>query len=129
MTGCTVMIETLARLGFAGSDSQEALAPPLIDDSLGSPPHGLPPSLGSSFPPWQVSIIEMSDESKVVIKRAPPDQALVTFLKRRSTNARARSHGNYLPALDLSLELLKQVIVVLPVSDVLNNKCDSLRLG
>ena len=121
MTGCTVMIETLARLGFAGSDSREALAPPLID-SLGSPPHRLPPSLGSSFPPWQVSIIEMSEESRVVIKRAPPDQALVNFLKRRSANARARSHGNYLPALDLSLELLKRVIVVrLPRSDVSNN--------
>ena len=58
----------------------------------------------------------------MVIKRAPPDQALVNFLKRRSTNARARSHGNYLPALDLSLELLKRVIVVrLPRSDVSNN--------
>jgi len=55
----------------------------------------------------KVSIIEMRDESRVIIKRAPPDEALLSFLAHRATSAQARSHGHYLPALDLSLELLR----------------------
>lgn len=51
----------------------------------------------------------MSDAAHVIKKRAPPDQALLDFLKHRSATARAASHGNYLPALDKALELLRRV--------------------
>lgn len=53
----------------------------------------------------QVSILEMSDEATVLLERSPVDDELLAFLKRRMTS-RARSHGNYLPALDVALDLL-----------------------
>eukprot|EP00798_Chlamydomonas_sp_ICE-L_P013595 gene13595-19468_t len=55
----------------------------------------------------QLSLIEMSDEAKVVLERVAWDEDLVSFFKRRATSKKARSHGNYLPALDQALELLK----------------------
>eukprot|EP00798_Chlamydomonas_sp_ICE-L_P022991 gene22991-30179_t len=55
----------------------------------------------------QLSLIEMSDEAKVVLERVAWDEDLVSFFKRRATSKKAMSHGNYLPALDQALELLK----------------------
>ncbi|GLC46882.1 hypothetical protein PLESTB_000663900 [Pleodorina starrii] len=53
----------------------------------------------------EVSLIEMSDDATVVLERAAPNADLVSWLRGRMT-ARARSHGNYLPALDAALDLL-----------------------
>ena len=51
-----------------------------------------------------VTIIEMNDVAKVVLARHPIDANLAAFLRSRG-KARARSHGNYLPALDLVLQI------------------------
>ncbi len=59
------------------------------------------------YNPRQVSIIEMSDDATVVRERAPSDQALLSYLKARMYT-RACYHGNYLPALDAALELMKE---------------------
>eukprot|EP00798_Chlamydomonas_sp_ICE-L_P022993 gene22993-30181_t len=63
--------------------------------------------LNSKVYSLQLSLIEMSDEAKVVLERVAWDNDLLRFLKRRATSMYARSHGNYLPALDQALELLK----------------------
>ncbi|KXZ55302.1 hypothetical protein GPECTOR_3g437 [Gonium pectorale] len=54
----------------------------------------------------EVSIIEMSDDAEVARERSAADTALLSYLKG-CTSRYARSHGNYLPALDAALELLK----------------------
>jgi hypothetical protein len=46
-----------------------------------------------------VSIVEMSDTATVTLDRAPVDDALARYLGRCRGNY-AKSHGNYLPALD-----------------------------
>jgi hypothetical protein len=53
----------------------------------------------------QVSLIEMSDEAEIMLNRVAMDSSLLQWLKQRAY-ARARSHGNYLPALDAAIELL-----------------------
>ena len=53
-----------------------------------------------------VTLIEMSDEAHVVIDKARLDAGLAAALKARG-GSYARSHGNYLPALDKALEILQ----------------------
>ena len=48
----------------------------------------------------------MSDDASVIIDKAPLDSALAAALMRLKSS-RARSHGNYLPALDKALEILQ----------------------
>eukprot|EP00899_Mesostigma_viride_P028369 jgi/Mesvir1/8717/Mv02647-RA.1 len=53
------------------------------------------------------SLIEMSDEARVILNRVPVNEALAEALRgRRSSHA--RSHGNYLPALQKAIELLRE---------------------
>jgi hypothetical protein len=54
-----------------------------------------------------VSIIEMQDSASLVLERAALNHDLLIWLKRRASK-RAASHGNYLPALDAVLRLLRQ---------------------
>jgi hypothetical protein len=54
-----------------------------------------------------VSLIEMSDTANVVFNRHPIDEELTRQFKERA-DMRASSHGNYLPALDKLLELLRR---------------------
>jgi hypothetical protein len=54
-----------------------------------------------------VSLIEMSDTATVIFNRHPIDEDLTSQFKERA-DMRARSHGNYLPALDKLLELLRR---------------------
>ncbi|GFR40057.1 hypothetical protein Agub_g595 [Astrephomene gubernaculifera] len=63
------------------------------------------PQLKAGGADIEVSLIEMSDEAHVVLERAALDSHLLQLLKARATS-RARSHGNYLPALDAALDLL-----------------------
>ena len=53
-----------------------------------------------------VTVIEMSREADVIIDKAPLDAQLAQALKMRA-RSRARSDGNYLPALDKALEILQ----------------------
>ena len=53
-----------------------------------------------------VTVIEMSQEAEVIIDKAPLDAQLAAALKKRS-KSRAKSDGNYLPALDKALEILQ----------------------
>eukprot|EP00899_Mesostigma_viride_P010636 jgi/Mesvir1/19574/Mv09878-RA.1 len=53
------------------------------------------------------SLIEMSDNARVVLNRVPVDEALASALRKRRTS-HARSHGNYLPALQKAIELLRE---------------------
>ncbi|KXZ55304.1 hypothetical protein GPECTOR_3g439 [Gonium pectorale] len=52
----------------------------------------------------EMSLIEMNEGSFTVFERSTPDQALLDYIKGCASR-HARSHGNYLPALDLALEL------------------------
>ncbi|KXZ55301.1 hypothetical protein GPECTOR_3g436 [Gonium pectorale] len=54
----------------------------------------------------EVSLIEMSDDARLVLERSAADHTLLSYFKG-CTSRYARSHGNYLPALDAALELLK----------------------
>ena len=54
-----------------------------------------------------VSLIEMSDTATVVFNRHPVDQELAEQFRERA-ELRARSHGNYLPALDQLHDLLRR---------------------
>ena len=54
-----------------------------------------------------VTLIEMSDNATVLHERVPIDETLFDALDERKTS-RARSHGNYLPALDKVFEVLKK---------------------
>ena len=54
-----------------------------------------------------VTLIEMSDDATVLHERVPIDEALFDALDERKTS-RARSHGNYLPALDKVFEVLRK---------------------
>ena len=54
-----------------------------------------------------VSLIEMSDNATVIFNRRPINEELAEQFRDRA-NTRARSHGNYIPALDLLLELLRR---------------------
>lgn len=58
--------------------------------------------------PTQISLIEMQDEAEVVLCRSGATADLLSYLKRRSSTAYARSHGNYLPALDEALGLMRE---------------------
>ncbi|GIL64651.1 hypothetical protein Vafri_18557 [Volvox africanus] len=60
---------------------------------------------GAGLGKVQVSLIEMSDDAKVVFERCALSSNLLAFLKDRM-NARARSHGNYLIALDAARDIL-----------------------
>ncbi|KAK3275216.1 hypothetical protein CYMTET_16642 [Cymbomonas tetramitiformis] len=51
-----------------------------------------------------VSLITMEDKAKVVMEKVAVDMQLAKFLEKRK-GQRARSHGNYLPALDALTEL------------------------
>eukprot|EP00929_Paragymnodinium_shiwhaense_P088872 TRINITY_DN49187_c0_g1_i1.p1 TRINITY_DN49187_c0_g1~~TRINITY_DN49187_c0_g1_i1.p1 ORF type:complete len:759 (+),score=107.99 TRINITY_DN49187_c0_g1_i1:52-2277(+) len=62
-------------------------------------------ALGSMGEAW-VSLIEMSDDAQVVFERQALSAGLVDEVRDRAHN-RARSHGNYLPALDQAHELLR----------------------
>lgn len=54
-----------------------------------------------------VSLIEMGEAAHVVFQRQPLSQALFDTMKRRKQSY-ARSHGNYVPALEALDELLSQ---------------------
>ena len=54
-----------------------------------------------------VTLIEMSDRASIVFARHPFDEELKAKLKKRA-GSRARSHGNYLPALDAVIDLLRR---------------------
>ncbi|KAG2455009.1 hypothetical protein HYH02_000834 [Chlamydomonas schloesseri] len=56
----------------------------------------------------EISLIEMQDEAEVVLCRSGASAELLGYLKRRSAGAVARSHGNYLPALDAALDLMRE---------------------
>ncbi|PNW84737.1 hypothetical protein CHLRE_03g156650v5 [Chlamydomonas reinhardtii] len=56
----------------------------------------------------EISLIEMQDEAEVVLCRSGATADLLSYLKRRSSTAYARSHGNYLPALDEALGLMRE---------------------
>jgi hypothetical protein len=49
----------------------------------------------------------MSDTARVVLLRRPLDAELAAWMRDRGT-IRARNHGNYLPALDCALDVLKE---------------------
>jgi len=53
-----------------------------------------------------VTVIEMSSASQIIIDKAPLDAHLAHALKQRSPT-RARSDGNYLPALQMALNVLE----------------------
>ena len=53
-----------------------------------------------------VSVIEMTDRAKLIINKSRLDESLAKALQARG-KSQARSHGNYLPALDMSLEILQ----------------------
>ena len=53
------------------------------------------------------SVISMSDEATVLMERVPFDSALCARL-RKLGKPRAKSHGNYLPALAKAVELLER---------------------
>mmetsp|Transcript_22999 Transcript_22999/g.57738 ORF Transcript_22999/g.57738 Transcript_22999/m.57738 type:complete len:221 (+) Transcript_22999:292-954(+) len=55
-----------------------------------------------------VSIIEMRDEADVVLNRVGMDDGLRAFVDGRSKEPRARSHGNYIPALQAVRQLLRK---------------------
>jgi hypothetical protein len=52
------------------------------------------------------SLILMSDEAEIVFQRQPFDESML-FQMERLKHSRARSHGNYLPALDMAIKLLQ----------------------
>ncbi|KXZ45262.1 hypothetical protein GPECTOR_56g358 [Gonium pectorale] len=54
----------------------------------------------------EMSLIEMNDVATVILERSAPDETLLNYIRSCSTR-RAHSHGNYLPALDAALGLLK----------------------
>ena len=54
-----------------------------------------------------VTLIEMGDDAEVLLNRAPLDVGLLAFFEERAYS-RARSHGNYLPALDMVLDVLRE---------------------
>ena len=54
-----------------------------------------------------VTLIEMQDDAEVVHVREPLTLKLVDQLKKRGRK-RAKSHGNYLPALDKAIEFLRE---------------------
>jgi len=70
------------------------LANELVAPQLEQPPDGT-----------VVTVIEMSDAAKALKTRAPLNASLKDFFSQRA-KGRARSHGNYLPALDKVLEIL-----------------------
>ncbi|KAK3232626.1 hypothetical protein CYMTET_57028 [Cymbomonas tetramitiformis] len=51
-----------------------------------------------------VSLITMEDKAKVVMEKVAVNEQLLKFLAKQSSK-RARSHGNYLPSLDVLTEL------------------------
>jgi hypothetical protein len=53
-----------------------------------------------------VTLIEMSDAASVRFSRRPMDHTLAEDLRKRA-NSLARSHGNYIPALEKALEVLR----------------------
>mmetsp|Transcript_22384 Transcript_22384/g.54429 ORF Transcript_22384/g.54429 Transcript_22384/m.54429 type:complete len:327 (+) Transcript_22384:121-1101(+) len=59
------------------------------------------PSAGENL----VSLLEMSDETSVVFKRAPVGQELKRVFEQRG-RSRAKSHGNYIPMLDAVTDIL-----------------------
>ena len=54
----------------------------------------------------ELSLIEMSDDATVIMSRRPVDQVLVEELQKMKSNE-ARSHGNYLPALNQVEQVLE----------------------
>ena len=54
-----------------------------------------------------VTLIEFADTAEVVFSRRPMARILSDELRARA-NIRARSHGNYIPALDAALEVFRQ---------------------
>ncbi|PNW88703.1 hypothetical protein CHLRE_01g040950v5 [Chlamydomonas reinhardtii] len=55
----------------------------------------------------EISLIQMQDEAEVVLRRRAPDAKLLQYLKGCGRSY-ARSHGNYLPALNAALELMRE---------------------
>ncbi len=49
----------------------------------------------------------MNHGATILCKRLPTNEKLLDYIKGRKAS-RARSHGNYLPALDAALELMKE---------------------
>ena len=54
-----------------------------------------------------VTLIEMGTCANVLLKRAALDEGLLAYFQRRASS-RARLHGNYLPALDKVIEVLRE---------------------
>ncbi|KAG2448498.1 hypothetical protein HYH02_006389 [Chlamydomonas schloesseri] len=55
----------------------------------------------------EVSLIQMQGAAEVVLRRHSPDAELLSYIRRRSKSY-ARSHGNYLPALQAALDLMRE---------------------
>lgn len=54
-----------------------------------------------------VTLIAMMDDAHVLIDKEPLNESLIVLLETLSSKLRPRSHGNYLPALDKALEVMK----------------------
>jgi len=54
-----------------------------------------------------VTLIEMGKSAEVLLERAPIDDILMRYFRSRGSS-RARSHGNYLPALHKAIEILRE---------------------
>ncbi|KAG2454441.1 hypothetical protein HYH02_001460 [Chlamydomonas schloesseri] len=57
----------------------------------------------------EVSLIQMQNQAEVVLRRSAPTPDLLEYLNslKQRGGAVARSHGNYLPALDAALDLMR----------------------
>lgn len=53
-----------------------------------------------------VTLVEMADGASVLLQRAAVDEQLLQFVERRAAS-RAAFHGNYLPALDTVVDILR----------------------
>eukprot|EP00899_Mesostigma_viride_P022201 jgi/Mesvir1/3165/Mv16331-RA.4 len=65
------------------------------------------PQLASASATDVVSVIEMTSDAQVVLRRAPLDADLVATLRQRAS-VKPRGHGHYLPSLDAALELMAE---------------------
>lgn len=54
-----------------------------------------------------VTLIAMMDDARVLIDKEPLNESLIGLLETLSSKIKPRSHGNYLPALDKALEVMK----------------------
>ena len=55
-----------------------------------------------------VSLIEMSDQAELIFTKEKATVELIQRLRNRGIISHARSHGNYLPALDKAIEIMRE---------------------